>query len=82
MTDLRNAAIVEAARAAGAVDASDIPAFISASETLAPAEAVAALKSVKPYLFTPPPARTLSPAEYDAALRRAGANPATIRRHR
>ncbi len=84
MTDhnpIHAAAIAEAARAAGIYDPADAIAAIPAGETLPPAEAVAALKIIKPHWFRPPDARDMTPKERDAAMQRIGVNPRTIRRY-
>jgi hypothetical protein len=79
-SELRIAAIVQAARAAGAIDADDIALFIPRKETMAPAEAVAAVKAMRPHLFNPTPAKEMTQAEYHAALVKYGVNPRMIRR--
>jgi hypothetical protein len=80
-TPLRAAAIAEAARAAGAIDPNDVVALIPANELLHPADAVAALKSIKPHHFMPKRALDMTAEEHSAGLKKFGVNPATIRRH-
>lgn len=69
-SELTAAAIKAAASAAGAHDSGMIAALVPVGEKLSPAEAVAALKASKPFLFKPPSARDMSPTEYQAAKRK------------
>jgi hypothetical protein len=64
-TPLRAAAIAEAARAAGAIDATEIPLLIGPGDGTA-AQRVAALKAAKPHLFRKD-ARDMTDAEFKAA---------------
>ena len=79
-TPLREAAILAEGRKAGAIIEKDLLDFISPSELVSAADAVAELKIAKPHFFVPKHARDMSESEYAEACKKVGVRPGGARR--